>query len=514
MALKPCRECGAQVSTAAKACPCCGIDSPGAKVLGEWAQAISSLVLFITLVAGVVFAITGAMTDEPSRAIRGDLLRKSAVQTGQEISITLKKGETLGAILRDLGATPEEIKSIYAALGLRGPDGNLKEGQKIRVLLSPVRGPNGEPLLTTHRQQPVRVTLVGETAIEAVVALTDLGKYVAVDFQSLETQVADADDAPAEDEKYAELVRRDRPAAEQGDAKAQHNIGVLYANGWGVPQDYAEAMRWYRKAAAQGNSRSQNNVGALYRNGRGVPQNYTEAMRWFRMAADRGESVAQYNVGVLYINGLGVPRSRDEALKWFREAAAQGHDKAGERVAELERSSPKEPAELGRSAAPPPYMQPAPARPPAATPLPAVAAASAAPSRSISPTRDARDESGYTFVSSEDFLLDGKQLARTGGKLALQGFYVRMGATERLFPSQMAAAFATQGGTSVSLGVALLTDDAPRELRAYFLKCGSLPGSSQLGCAVRVRGHATMCERTTLVGSEALPCLAVEGGRF
>jgi hypothetical protein len=121
---------------------------------------------------------------------------------------------------------------------------------------------------------------------------------------------------------------------------------------------------------------------------------------------------------------------------------------------------------------------------------------------------------GYTFVSSEDFLLDGKQLARTGGKLALQGFYVKMGAAERLFPSQMAAAFATQGGTSVSLGVALLTDDAPRELRAYFLRCVSLPGSSQLGCAVRVRGHATTCQRTTLVGSEAIPCLAVEGGRF
>jgi hypothetical protein len=139
------------------------------------------------------------------------------------------------------------------------------------------------------------------------------------------------------------------------------------------------------------------------------------------------------------------------------------------------------------------------------------------PSRSAPKTQRRIDEDkslGYTFLSSEDFLLDGKQLARTEGKLALQGYYVKMGAAERLFPSQMAAAFATQGATSVSLGVALLTDDAPRELRAYFLRCGSLPGSSQLGCAVRVRGHATMCERTTLVGSEALPCLAVEGGRF
>jgi murein DD-endopeptidase MepM/ murein hydrolase activator NlpD len=125
------------------------------------------------------------------------MLPKTASQaTGgnswSERSIVMKKGETLGAILRDLGATPEEIKAIAAVLGPRGRDGNLKEGQKIRVLLSPVRG--------SQRQQPVRVTLVGETAIEAVVALSDLGKYVGVDVQSAETKVADAADDDEEDD--------------------------------------------------------------------------------------------------------------------------------------------------------------------------------------------------------------------------------------------------------------------------------------------------------------------------
>jgi murein DD-endopeptidase MepM/ murein hydrolase activator NlpD len=124
------------------------------------------------------------------------MLAKTAPQatggnTWNERSLVMKKGETLSAILRDLGATPEEIKAIAAVLGPRGRDGNLKEGQKIRVLLSPVRG--------TQRLQPVRVTLVGETAIEAVVALSDLGKYVAVDVQSAETQVAEADDEEEDD---------------------------------------------------------------------------------------------------------------------------------------------------------------------------------------------------------------------------------------------------------------------------------------------------------------------------
>jgi murein DD-endopeptidase MepM/ murein hydrolase activator NlpD len=124
------------------------------------------------------------------------MLAKTAAQvTGgnswNERSIVMKKGETLSAILRDLGATPDEVKAIAAVLGPRGRDGNLKEGQKIRVLLSPVRG--------TQRLQPVRVTLVGETTIEAVVALSDLGKYVNVDVQSAETQVAEADDDDEDD---------------------------------------------------------------------------------------------------------------------------------------------------------------------------------------------------------------------------------------------------------------------------------------------------------------------------
>jgi TPR repeat protein len=54
-----------------------------------------------------------------------------------------------------------------------------------------------------------------------------------------------------------------RKAADQGNARAQFNLGVLYANGQGVAQDYAEAARWYRKAADQGHADAQNNLGLL-----------------------------------------------------------------------------------------------------------------------------------------------------------------------------------------------------------------------------------------------------------
>ena len=41
-------------------------------------------------------------------------------------------------------------------------------------------------------------------------------------------------------------------AAEQGNAKAQYNLGLRYENGQGVAQDYGKAVEWYTKAAEQG----------------------------------------------------------------------------------------------------------------------------------------------------------------------------------------------------------------------------------------------------------------------
>jgi murein DD-endopeptidase MepM/ murein hydrolase activator NlpD len=124
------------------------------------------------------------------------MLPKTAAQaTGgnswNERLIPIKKGDTLGGILRDLGATPEEIKAIAVVLGTRARDGNLKDGQKLRVLLSPVRG--------TQRLQPVRVMLVSDQTIEAVVALSDLGRYVNVDVQTAEAPAAEAEDEEDDD---------------------------------------------------------------------------------------------------------------------------------------------------------------------------------------------------------------------------------------------------------------------------------------------------------------------------
>jgi murein DD-endopeptidase MepM/ murein hydrolase activator NlpD len=107
-----------------------------------------------------------------------------------ERAITVKKGESILSILRDLGASAEDIRAIAAVLGARGREGGLLEGQKLRVLMSS---------LNDQRLQPIRLIIAGDTAVEAAVALSDSGRYVPVDVQSINTEVTEKDDDDEDD---------------------------------------------------------------------------------------------------------------------------------------------------------------------------------------------------------------------------------------------------------------------------------------------------------------------------
>jgi len=106
---------------------------------------------------------------------------------------TVKKGDTITSIVRDLGATPDEARAVALTLGPRGRDGGLKEGQKVRILMAlSGLGPTAHP-------QPYRVIVANDTIVEAVAALSDVGKYVAVDVQSMNT-VAEATNGKDDDD--------------------------------------------------------------------------------------------------------------------------------------------------------------------------------------------------------------------------------------------------------------------------------------------------------------------------
>ena len=85
---------------------------------------------------------------------------------------------------------------------------------------------------------------------------------------------------------YETALKEFKAAAEQGDVKAQNNLGYMYAHGHGVTQDYKEAVKWYRLAAFQWEAHGQFNLGRMYHTGQGVTQDYEEAVKLYRLAAE------------------------------------------------------------------------------------------------------------------------------------------------------------------------------------------------------------------------------------
>ena len=57
--------------------------------------------------------------------------------------------------------------------------------------------------------------------------------------------------------------------------------------------DYVPAIRVFRTLAEQGNAKAQNVLGVMFRKGEGVPKNPARAHMWFSFAAKRGDARAK-----------------------------------------------------------------------------------------------------------------------------------------------------------------------------------------------------------------------------
>ncbi len=128
--------------------------------------------------------------------------------------------------------------------------------------------------------------------------------------------------------KYADALANYQQSIRLGSPWSMTNLGWLYHEGRGVPQDYMEALRWYRKAADLGDPQGMANIGYSYQTGQGLKVDLVEARRWYRKAAEKGNALSQFNLGWLYYNGLGVSKDYAEALKWFQLSGAQGNGDA------------------------------------------------------------------------------------------------------------------------------------------------------------------------------------------
>jgi TPR repeat protein len=156
---------------------------------------------------------------------------------------------------------------------------------------------------------------------------------------------------------YITAFREFRSLAENGHAKSQRQLGIMFEMGLGIKKDYSEAEKWFQKAAIQGDTEAQNrlidmrkriitntypppvpdgyqgnttdpqvqyDLGVMYFKGVNVKSDPVTAYRWFKMAANQGHARAQNDLAVILASGIGMRQNSSEAYIWFMKAAEQG----------------------------------------------------------------------------------------------------------------------------------------------------------------------------------------------
>lgn len=129
---------------------------------------------------------------------------------------------------------------------------------------------------------------------------------------------------PSPEAAYSQALER----AHKGEAEAELQMGLRYAEGDGVIKNDKEAAKWLEKAARHGLAEAQYHYGLALLQGRGVVQDYKAAFHWIEQPAQRGHSQAQYSLAELYRYGTGTAMDKARAYLWYNLAAAQGVDAA------------------------------------------------------------------------------------------------------------------------------------------------------------------------------------------
>ena len=116
-------------------------------------------------------------------------------------------------------------------------------------------------------------------------------------------------------------------AADQGDAQAQFNLGVMIAKGRGTAASQTVAKQWLQLAADQGDAQALYNLGVLHQGDASHHPNYPQALACYRQAAAAHDD-AKVALGWLYAKGLGVLQDFVRAHMWFNLGAISGHPEA------------------------------------------------------------------------------------------------------------------------------------------------------------------------------------------
>ena len=102
-------------------------------------------------------------------------------------------------------------------------------------------------------------------------------------------------------------------ACEKKVAHGCRRLGEIYS----TVSRYDEALGYYRKAMEYGSLLAEVNVGLMYEEGLGVPQNEELAQTHYLRAANLGNNIGQLQMARSYFKGIGVPKKYSEAYVWL-----------------------------------------------------------------------------------------------------------------------------------------------------------------------------------------------------
>jgi hypothetical protein len=99
--------------------------------------------------------------------------------------------------------------------------------------------------------------------------------------------------------------------------------------------NYLGAIEAFLPLAQEGDARAQSILALMYRYGEGTPQDLGSAFMWYKKAAELDYAPAQYHAGIMLAEGIGVEADFEGGLTWLTRASQAGFSRADIKIEEL-----------------------------------------------------------------------------------------------------------------------------------------------------------------------------------
>lgn len=118
-----------------------------------------------------------------------------------------------------------------------------------------------------------------------------------------------------------ELIKQ----ADEGDDRAQYQLGLVYYNGDGINKNYRRAYCYFQKAADQGHAEAQFMLGEMLRSGKKIGKDLKKAFEWYALASQQGHIPSKHCLAGMVYDGEGCKRDAKRGKELFEEVAKGGY---------------------------------------------------------------------------------------------------------------------------------------------------------------------------------------------